>query len=109
MLIGVPRGGSTARYRTDAGCTNRDPPRGDQVEVGHAPPEQRVSSAEVLMTLQTGQHRGEPLARLVDAQQARHGVAQGLDAFVWAAKRGLRHRVAQHAGSDRVLLSVVGV
>ena len=38
-----------------------------------------------------------------------NGVAQGLGAFVRAAERDLRHRVAQHAGSDRVTLGVVGV
>jgi hypothetical protein len=34
---------------------------------------------------------------------------QGLDAVVWAAKRDLRHRVAQHSGGDRVSLGMVGV
>ena len=32
-----------------------------------------------------------------------------LDAIVGAEKRDLRHRVAQHAGSDRVALGVVGI
>jgi hypothetical protein len=36
-------------------------------------------------------------------------VAQGLRALVRAAKRHQRHRVAQHAGADRVSLGVVGV
>ncbi len=51
-----------------------DPQRavgGDQVEIGHAAPEQRVSLAEVVMNVQAGHHRGEPLARLVHAQRAR--------------------------------------
>ena len=56
-----------------------------------------------------GHHRGEPPARLVHAQQLGDGVAQGLDAVVRAAQRDLRHRVAQHAGADRVALGVVGV
>ena len=38
-----------------------------------------------------------------------NGVAQRLRAFVCAAKRDLRHRVAQHAGSDRVALGMVGI
>ena len=37
------------------------------------------------------------------------GVAQGLRAFVRAAERDVRHRGAQHAGSDRVTLGVVGI
>ena len=53
--------------------------------------------------------RGESLARLVHAEELGHGVAQGLGAFVRAAKRDLRHRVAQHAGGDRVALGVVGI
>src|SRR5204863_9660496 len=38
-----------------------DPQRavgGDQVEIGHAAPEQRVSLAEVVLKVQTGDHRG---------------------------------------------------
>ena len=38
-----------------------------------------------------------------------HGVAQRLRAVVLAAKRDRRHRVAQHAGGDRVALGVVGI
>ena len=39
-----------------------------------------------------------------------NGVAQGLGAVVWAAKkRNLRHRIAQHARSDRVPFGVVGI
>ena len=34
---------------------------------------------------------------------------KAFDAVVWAAKRDLRHRVAQHAGSDRVALGMVGI
>ena len=32
-----------------------------------------------------------------------------LDAIVGAHERDLRHRIAQHAGSDRVALGVVGI
>ena len=45
-----------------------DPQRavgGDQVEIGHAASEQRVSLAEVVMNVQTEHHRGESSARLV--------------------------------------------
>jgi len=49
-------------------------------------------------------HRGEPSARLVHAEEFGHCVAQSLRAFVRAAKRDRRHRIAQHAGSDRVAL-----
>lgn len=38
-----------------------------------------------------------------------NGVAQSLRALVWAAKRDRCHHVAQHAGSDRVALGVVGI
>ena len=42
-------------------------------------------------------------------EQLGHDVAQGLDAVVGAHERDLRHRVAQHAGSDRVALGMVGI
>ncbi len=34
---------------------------------------------------------------------------KALVTVVWAAKRHLRHRVAQHAGSHRVALGLVGI
>ena len=49
---------------------------GLQVEVGHAPPEQRVSLAEVVVDVEAGEHRGDVRARLVHGQQLGHGVAQ---------------------------------
>ena len=58
---------------------------------------------------EAGHLRGESLARLVHLEQLGHGVAQRLGAVVRAAKRDLRHRVAQHARGDRVTLGVVGV
>ncbi len=82
---------------------------GDQVEIGHAASEQRVSLAEVVVNVQAGHPRGEPRARLVHAQELGHGLAQRLDAIVGAQERDLRHRVAEHAGGDRVALGVVGV
>ena len=82
---------------------------GDQVEIGHAASEQRVSLAQVVVDVQAGHHRGESFPRLVHAQQLGHGVAQHLDAIVGAHERDLRHRGAQHAGGDRVALGVVGI
>ena len=61
------------------------------------------------MNVQTRHHRGESSARLVHAEELGNGVAQGLDAVALAEKRDLRHRVAQHAGSDRVALGMVGI
>ncbi len=61
------------------------------------------------MDVQTRHHRRESRARLVHAEKLGDDVAQGLDAVVVAAKRGLRHRVAQHAGSDRMSLGMIGV
>ena len=49
-----------------------DPQRavsGDQVEIRHAAPEQRVSLAEVVMNVQTGQLRGQSSSRLVYATE----------------------------------------
>ena len=57
---------------------------GVQVEVGHAPPEQRVSLSEVVVDVETGDHRGDALARLVHGQQLDHGVAEGPAALVGA-------------------------
>src|SRR5712692_2763026 len=34
---------------------------GDEVEIGHAAPEQRVSLTEVVMNVQAGHHPGDPL------------------------------------------------
>src|ERR1019366_788177 len=41
--------------------------RGMQIEVGHAPPEQRVSLSEVVVDVETGEHRDDAPARLVHA------------------------------------------
>ena len=80
-----------------------------KVEIGHATSEQRVSLAEVVVDVEAGHHSGEALARLVHAQQLGHGVARRLVAIVDAHERDLRHRVAQHAGSNRVTLGMVGI
>jgi hypothetical protein len=74
---------------------------GDQVEIGHAASEQRVSLTEVVMNVKARHHPGKTFARLVHAEELGNAVAQGLRALGWAAKRDLRHRVAQHAGGAR--------
>ena len=89
-----------------------DPQRavgGDEVEIRHAASEQRVSLAEVVVDVQAGHHRGESAARLVHAEKLGHAVAQGLGAIVDAQQRDLRHRVLEHAGTDRVPLGLVGI
>ena len=58
---------------------------GDQVEIRHLAPEQRVFVAEVVMDDQTRHHRGNPLARLVSRK--------GVGMCVGADERGLRHGV----------------
>src|SRR3954454_2418214 len=37
---------------------------GDQIEIGHAAPEQRMSLAEIVTNAKTRHHRGKPSARL---------------------------------------------
>src|SRR5262245_26526758 len=64
---------------------------------------------EVVADVQTRQHRGEPLAGLIHAEQLGHGVDQSLDAIVSAKQRDLRHRVAQHPCSDRVALGMISI
>jgi hypothetical protein len=59
--------------------------------------------------VETGEHPGEPPARLVHAQQFGHGVAKGLVAVVRGAERDLRHGVVQHPGRDGMPFGVVGV
>src|SRR5262249_27701249 len=82
---------------------------GAQVQVGHAATEQWVSVSQVVVDIETGDHPGEPLARLVHAQQLGHGVAEGLVAVIGGAQRNLSHRVVQDAGTDRMPFGVVGV
>ena len=89
-----------------------DPQRavgGDQVEIGHAAPEQRVSGAEVVANVQTRHHRGPSLARLVHLHQLGNGLAQRGRPFVAAAERRLRHGGLEHARPDRMPLGVVGI
>src|SRR5262249_47438208 len=59
---------------------------GDQVKIGHAAPEQRVSRAEVIANVEPRHHGGIPLARLVHLKQLGHGLAQGVRPFVAAVE-----------------------
>jgi hypothetical protein len=61
------------------------------------------------MNAKTGYLRGESSARLVHGEEFGRDVAQGLRAVVRAAKRNLRHRVVQRAGSHPVALGMVGI
>ena len=106
---GAPRSSSTGR----ASCSRLEDPhrpfRGDQVEIGHAPSEQRVPLTEVVADVQAGHLPGDPSPRLVHAQELGHDVAQRHRLVVLAAQEHRRHRGAQNAGGDRVALGVVRV
>ncbi len=80
-----------------------------QVEVRHAPPEQRVPLSEVVVDVETGEHPGDAFARLVQGQQLGHRVAEGLVTVVGGAERDLRLGVLQYASGDRVPLGLVGI
>jgi hypothetical protein len=82
---------------------------GDQVQIGHAASEQRMSLAEVVVNVQPGPDPDEPPARLVHGRQLRHQIDQGLDALVLALERPQSHRVLEDAGHDRMALILVGV
>jgi len=89
-----------------------DSPRafgGDEVEVGHAASEQRMSLPEVVVDVEPGDDPREPFARLVHARQLRHDVDQRLRTLVLALERRQSHRLLEPAGSDRVTLVVVGI
>src|SRR5690606_16241567 len=75
---------------------------GTDVEVGHAPSEQRMSLSEVVVNIEAGNHRGNPPAWFVHAEQFGDGVAKGLVAVVGIAERNLRHCIVQHPGTDRM-------
>ena len=111
---GSLRSSSTGRALVQQGVDAQRAVGGDQVEVGHPASEQRVphvdvGGAEVVLNDQAGHRRGESRARLVRREELGNGLPQRRRALVCAAKRDERHRGAQHAGSDRVALGVVGV
>jgi hypothetical protein len=64
--------------------------RGPQVEVGHAPADQRVALAEVVADVEAGKHRRHVAAGLGQGQQLDHGVPERLVAFVGGAEHDLR-------------------
>jgi len=82
---------------------------GDQVEIGHAAAQQRVSFSEVVMNVQTRHHGEVLLAGLVQLHQLAHRFAQGPDTIVTPLDYGERHGVAQQAGTDWVPLRMLGV
>ena len=82
---------------------------GDEVEIWHAPSEQRMSRPKVVMNTQTRHLRSHSFAGLVHAEKFRDEIAQRLRAIVRAAKRRLRHRVLQHACSNRVALGMIRI
>ena len=79
------------------------------VEVGHAPPEQRVSLPQVVVDVETGEHRSDTPTRLVHAQQFGHDLPERLVTVVGATECDRRHGVVQHPGADRMAFGVVGV
>ncbi len=80
-----------------------------EIEVGHASSEQRVSFSEVVVDVETGEHRGDAFAWLVHGQQLDHGVVESAVAFVGDRERDLRHGVVQDPRTDRMSFRVVRV
>jgi hypothetical protein len=83
------------------GYARRTTVRGADVKVGHAPPEQRVPLAKIVVDVETGEHSGNASTRLIHLQQLSHGIAECAVALIGTAERDLRHGIAQHqrAGS----------
>ena len=79
---GSPSLSRTPRASWSSANVRTAPYDGDEVEIGHAPPEQRVAVAEVVTDVQPGHHPGESRARLVHLEELGDGVAQGLGAVV---------------------------
>ena len=96
---GSPRLSSTGRASCSRVNTRSGPLGGDQVEIGHAAPEQRVSRAEVVVNVQTRHHRGVCACEARPCSAARTWSRARLRPFVAAAERRLRHGVLEHAGS----------
>src|SRR6478736_2940901 len=69
---------------------------GDQVEIGHAAPEQWVSLAEVVVKAQTGHLRSESFARLVHLEEIGNDLPCGLGAIVASEKCDLRQRILEN-------------
>lgn len=61
------------------------------------------------MNVEARHHCRKSPPRFIHAEQLGHGVSQCVGALVPAAKRHRGHRVAQHAGRDRVALGVIAV
>ena len=74
---GSPRLSSTGRASCSRVKTRSGPSAVTRSRSGMRRPSSGMALAEVVVNVQTGHHRGEPLARLVHAEQLGHGVAQG--------------------------------
>ena len=89
-----------------------DAPRaacGDDIEIGHATSQQRMSLPQIVPNVQAGHHPGDVFARLLHLEQVAHNVAHGQRAIVLAVQRDLRHRGLEHARTHRVTLGVIRV
>ena len=82
---------------------------GHQVQIGHAPPDERVPVAEFVVDVQPGKHAGNRLPRPVHAQQVSQDIVQRCGPFAGSGQRSLRHGVVQDPGTDRMTFVVVGV
>src|SRR6185312_10373781 len=51
---------------------------GDQIEIRHAPPEQRMARPEIVVDAEPRHERGEPLARLVHPEELGDDAAQSI-------------------------------
>ncbi len=81
---------------------------GVHVEVGHAPPEQRVPVSEVVVDVpeSIAAMRLRALSMLTSSAMVSR---RALVTVARAAECGLRHGVVQHPGTDRMPLDMVGV
>jgi hypothetical protein len=71
---------------------------GDQVEIRYAAPEQRVLLPEVVVDVESAEHRGGAPARLVHAQQFGHGLAEGFVTIVGVFASSIAPRNSEAAG-----------
>ena len=81
---------------------------GDQVQIGHAPPEQRVPLSEVVVDVEPGQHAGDRFRGSSMPSSSVMVSRNAVGAVVGASTR-LRQGVLLHAGADRMALGLVRV
>lgn len=75
--MGAPRFKNTGRAFWRSVKTRMGTIRRDQIEVGHAAADQRMSLAEVVMDAEAGHFGGDPFARLLHAKELQDDFAQG--------------------------------